>query len=187
MQSERRTRLGLVSQRAHPCNNDTAPRRARRVTPRMSVPRQLLRVIGRGQVGVVLRCFSSTPIRPASAPSDPAPVPHVTNAWRNYGIAGARVLCVLQAMAVNIWRPRSPARFKQMPILSLLPSPAVSVCADPLSPSCWQGSFSPSMITSHLIFTSLPWMIWQSSGPHPTQRCFCRRICCRRRSSVASQ
>jgi len=93
----------------------------------MSVPRHLARVIGRGRVSIVVRGFSSSPIRTASAPSDPAPVPHVTNAWRNYGIAGARMLCVLGAFVAGSALQWSPTRFQQGPTFSTLPSCYVSV------------------------------------------------------------
>ena len=43
-------------------------------------------------------------------PSDPAPVPHVTNAWRNYGIAGARMLYGLNARRGKQSSTRLPSR-----------------------------------------------------------------------------
>ena len=66
------------------------------MTPRMSVLRHLARAFGRGRGSGAQRCFNSTTIRAATAPSEPAAVPHVTNAWRNYGIAGALMLCAGQ-------------------------------------------------------------------------------------------
>ena len=55
----------------------------------MSSALHLVRALGRRRIDAAVRLFSSTPARAAASPSDPAAVPHVSNAWRNYGIAGA--------------------------------------------------------------------------------------------------